>query len=83
MIYSGETGRSLSTRFKEHLADTIHHRDKPVAKHFNLPGHSSSSMHVKGLWPMFQSDTNRRKELEIFFINKLGTRKPNGLNDKA
>ncbi|WP_419620888.1 GIY-YIG nuclease family protein, partial [Thiolapillus sp.] len=39
-LYIGETGRTLDTRFKEHLADIKHHRDKPVANHFNQAGHS-------------------------------------------
>ena len=34
-LYIGETGRKLDTRFKEHLADIKHYRDKPVANHFN------------------------------------------------
>ena len=32
-LYIGETGRTLDTRFKEHLADFKHRRDKPVANH--------------------------------------------------
>ena len=48
-LYIGETGRTLNTRFKEHLADIKHHRDKPVANHLNQAGHSIHNICVKGL----------------------------------
>ena len=46
-LYIGETGRTLDTRFKEHLADIKYHRDKPVASHFNQAGHSIHNVRVK------------------------------------
>ena len=82
MIYIGETGRSLSIRFKEHLADTLHHRDKPVANHFNLPNHTTGSMRVQGLWRLMDEDTAKRKERESYLIQLLGTYKPLGINEK-
>ena len=47
-LYIGETGRTLDTRFKEHLADVKYHRDKPVDIHFNQAGHSIHDVRVKG-----------------------------------
>ena len=43
-IYIGETGRRLGDSFHEHLQDVGRNdkdASKPVARHFNLPNHSS------------------------------------------
>ena len=43
-IYIGETGRRLGDSFREHLQDVGRNdkdASKPVARHFNLPNHSS------------------------------------------
>ena len=82
-IYIGETGRTLETRFKEHLADIKHNRDKPVANHFNSPNHSVHHARVKGLWLMKTSNPKDRKDMESHLIEKLGSRNPLGLNEKA
>ena len=42
-LYIGESGRKLGGHFREHLLDMIDKEldlSKPVASHFNLPGHS-------------------------------------------
>ncbi|WP_419627796.1 GIY-YIG nuclease family protein, partial [Thiolapillus sp.] len=78
----GETGRTLDTRFKEHLADIKHHRDKPVANHFNQAGHSIHNIRVKGLWLLFTDNASDRKDMESHLIDKLGSRRPGGINEK-
>ena len=80
-LYVGETGRSLATRFSEHLADIRHNRDKTVAHHFNASNHSVQDVRVLGIWKMFLFDTNARKDMEKHLIKKLGTKKPHGLNE--
>ena len=82
-LYIGETGRTLETRFKEHLADIRYNRDKPVAIHFNSHGHSIQHVRVKGLWLMSNSNPRDRKDMESHLIDKLGTRHPNGINEKG
>ena len=72
----------LDTRFKEHLADIKHHRDKPVANHFNQAGHSIHTIRVKGLWLLFTDKASDRKEMESHLIDKLGSRRPGGINEK-
>ena len=74
--YIGETGRTLDTWFKEHLADFKHRRDKPVANHFNQTGHIILNIRVKGLWLLFTDSVNDGKDMESHLIDKLGSRKP-------
>ncbi|WP_419640437.1 hypothetical protein, partial [Thiolapillus sp.] len=74
--------RTLDTRFKEHLADIKHHRDKPVANHFNQAGHSIHNIRVKGLWLLFTDNASDRKDMESHLIDKLGSRRPGGINEK-
>ena len=81
-LYVGETGRYLSIRFKEHVKDIQYNRNKPVANHFNQQGHSHRHLRVLGLWQMPNQDEKARKDAESYFIQKLGTRSPNGINEK-
>ena len=81
-LYIGETGRTLDTRFKEHLADIKHHRDKPVANHFNQAGHSIHNVSVNGLQLLFTDNTSDSKDMESHLIDKLGRKKPSGMNGK-
>ena len=78
-LYFDETGRTLDTRFKEHLADIKRWRYKPVANHFNQTDHS---IRVKGLWLLFTDSVNDRKDMESHLIDKLGSRKPGGMNER-
>ena len=80
-IYIGETERSLSTRFKEHLANIRHKRDLTVGPHFNEPDHSLDDALVLAIWQCHGSALDR-KSLETYFINDLGTHQPLGLNRK-
>ena len=46
------TGRKLADRFREHLRDVKKDNkddSKPVARHFNLPNHSTHNMTMRGL----------------------------------
>ena len=73
--YIGETGRRLGDRFPKHLRD-VERNDKdasePVARHFNLPNHSSQHITICGL-SLHQGNTEGRKKLEqikILFSNR-------------
>ena len=81
-LYIGEAGRTLDTRFKEHIADIKYHRDKPVANHFNQADHSVHKVHVKGLWLLFTDNASDRKDMESYLIENLGSRKLGGINEK-
>ena len=81
-LYIGETGRTLDTCFKEHLADLKHHRDKPVANHFNQAEHSIHNIRVKGLRNLFTDNASDRKDMESHLIDKFGSRRPGEMNEK-
>ena len=74
-LYIGESGGKLGDRFREHLLDVKNKGSdlcKPVARHFNLPGHSHVHMEICGIYLHFgNSETRKRKEQRI--ISKLGT----------
>ena len=83
-IYIGETGRRLGDRFREHLRDVERNdkdASKPVARHFNLPNHSSQHMTICGL-SLHQGNTESRKNLEQKFIFQIGTLNPHGINER-
>ena len=82
LLYIGETGRSLSVRFKEHHDGIRLGRSLAVAEHFNSAGHSIFDIRVMGLWQC-KGSTLDRKTLESNLIDKLGTQEPNGLNRKT
>ena len=81
MVYIGETGRSLDTRFGEHLADVRLARNKPVANHFNSAAHNINHIRVRGIWKMSGDDLDR-KNMESYLINRCGTYTPAGLNHR-
>ena len=83
-IYIGETGRRLGDRFREHLRDVERNdkdASKTVARHFNLPNHSSQHMTICGL-SLHQGNTESRKNLEQTFIFQTGTLNPHGINER-
>ena len=83
-LYIGESGRKLGDRFREHLLDVKNKGSdlsKPVARHFNLPGHSQEHMEICGTYlHLGNNETRKRKEQRLIF--KLGTLAPNGINER-
>ena len=83
--YVGETKRSFIIRLKEHLADIRHKRDKPLSNH--IKSHTESSGHITfhiieciHKDPILPETTEFRKKREIFWIYRLKTLHPHGLN---
>ena len=83
-LYIGESGHKLGDRFREHLLDVKNKGSdlsKPVARHFNLPGHSHEHMEICGIYlHLGNNETRKRKEQRLIF--KLGTLAPNGINER-
>ena len=80
MLYIGETGRCLKTRFGEHRrAVTSNDANQPVARNFNKGSHYVSDMKIRALCPISGSNNSRKKH-EIRLIFKLGTVHPLGFN---
>ena len=82
-LYIGETERRLGDRIREHLRDIKNkHTNKQVAVHFNSDGHSVKDLKVQVLYQNMK-DNFSRKAKESFFIRKLGTLFPGGMNMDA
>ena len=83
-LYIGESGRKLGDCFREHLLDVKNKGSdlsKPVARHFNLPGHSHEHMEICGIYlHLGNNETRKRREQRLIF--KLGTLAPNGINER-
>ena len=73
-VYFGETGNQLRIRFSQHKGDIVNARSKPVAEHFNLPGHGMKDVIFIGIEKVVPStDTFLRKERESFYIRRGNT----------
>ena len=85
MLYIGETGRCLRTRFGEHRHAVIgNDANQPVARRFNNGNHnhSVSDMVIQALCPISGSN-DRRKRHEMRLISKLGTVHSSGINERV
>jgi hypothetical protein len=82
MLYIGETGRCLRTRFGEHRRAVIgNDANQHVARHFNNGNHSVSDMVIRAVCPISGSnDSRKRHEMRLIF--KLGTAHPSGINER-
>jgi hypothetical protein len=84
--YVGETKRTFKERIAEHLGDIKNLRlNKPLGKHFNLPGHKFGTIKTFILEliksnPDLITTTSRRKAREYFWIMRLRSPDPFGLN---
>ena len=82
MLYIGETGRCLRTRFGEHRRSvTSNDANQPVARHFNNGSHCVSDMKIRALCPISGSNDSRKRH-EMRLISKLGTVHPLGINER-
>ncbi len=80
MLYIGETGRQLRTRFGEHRrAVSANDANQPVARHFNSGSHCISDMKIGALCPISGSNDSRKRQE----ISKLGTVHPLGINSPS
>ncbi len=82
MLYIGETGRQLRTRFGEHRrAVSANDANQPVARHFNSGSHCTSDMKIRALCPISGSNDSRKRQ-EMRLISILGTVHPLGINER-
>ena len=80
IVYVGETGTSVYERMSNHISTVKHKKDDPVPQHFNSKGHSIKDFMWLGLEKIKSEDIHIRKILESFWIKKLKTLEPSGLN---
>ena len=82
MLYIGETGRQLRTRFGEYRrAVSANDANQPVVRHFNSGSHCISDIKIRALCPISGSN-NSRKRQEMRLISRLGTVHPLGINKR-
>eukprot|EP00745_Piridium_sociabile_P015908 TRINITY_DN23717_c1_g1_i4.p1 TRINITY_DN23717_c1_g1~~TRINITY_DN23717_c1_g1_i4.p1 ORF type:complete len:920 (-),score=175.07 TRINITY_DN23717_c1_g1_i4:31-2790(-) len=78
--YVGETKNTVSVRFTLHRSHIRHNIGTPVTEHFNLAGHSCENVRCIILEQVFVQSKEARLRREKFWMNKLKTIAPLGLN---
>ena len=82
MLYIGETGRHLRTRFGEHrCAVSAYNANQSITSHFNSGSHCISDMKIRALSPISGSNDSRKRQ-EMRLISKFGTVHPLGINER-
>ena len=79
MEYIGQSGRTLSKRFNEHLGYVRNKTKEPTGQHFNLPGHNVSHMEISIIEKVYSQ--SRAMKVESYFIQEFQTELL-GMNDK-
>ena len=84
--YVGETARRLCDRFQEHRGTITNPSQlgttKPVGAHFQQPGHTVRDLKIIPIEKIRSLDPYVRKIRESYYIKKLDTFEPVGLNRK-
>ena len=79
--YVGETENRLHIRLNGHRSDITNKRlEKPVAHHFNLPGHSLGDLTITVIEKIHHPDVQLRRRCESYWIHHLKSLAPGGLN---
>ncbi len=76
--YVGESGNTVNERFRSHIYDIRHQRDKPVSNHMNT--HQNSTDFTIHIVAKAKGDQNTRRRLEEAWITLIDRMKPRGLN---
>jgi hypothetical protein len=77
--YVGQTGRRLKDRLNSHRSNIHNSIQTAVAIHFNEPPHNYT--HLKIIPIEVVDDSAERINRETFWIQKLKTKYPSGLNN--
>ncbi len=77
--YVGQTGRRLVDRIKEHL-NCICLQKEVTGVHYNSIGHNHYNLQVQVIEKVSPNTPNFRLEREDYWIKKLCTKTPSGLN---
>ncbi len=76
--YVGQTGRQLKDRIYKHLNAIHNHNTTSTGEHFNI--HHHSEMKVQAIEKVTPNHPQYRLEREDFWIKKMNTKTPKGLN---
>ena len=77
--YVGQTGRKFQERAKEHLYNMTQ-KTKTIGTHFSTNNHSHWDCKIQVIEKVMPNTPNYRLEREEFWIRKLETQEPNGMN---
>ena len=83
LMYVGETGTTVYERMANHISTVRNKKDDPIPRHFNTAGHRVQDLQWMGLERLRNKDIHMRKIRESFWIKKLGTLEPEGLNQNG
>jgi hypothetical protein len=80
--YVGETKMTLALRMNLHRSDwrTKKFNRSPVAEHFSLEGHTFSDIDLCCIEFNNSWTDTQRKDRETYWIRRLDTLKPSGIN---
>ena len=78
--YVGQTENSLRQRFYLHRSDIRANRGTLVTKHFNSPDHTLHDVRCLPIEKVHSNLLSKRLEREWFWMKKLDTITPSGLN---
>ena len=78
--YVGETKNTLKTRFYLHRSHISRNQGTHVTRHFQKENHSLANMKCLVIETVFAKDVTSRRRRERFWIEKLQTVHPRGLN---
>lgn len=67
-------------RFQNHLSSIRRMKEDPISNHFNVKGHTINDVKIVGIEKMKTRDIHFRKVRESFWIQKMKTLTPKGLN---
>ena len=78
--YIGETKNKLKTRFYQHRSNINKNTGTLVTRHFNQAGHSLNNMKCVVLEKVHTDDLQKRLKRERFWMSKIQSYTPHGLN---
>ena len=82
-MYIGETGTTLYERMANHISTIRNQKNDPIPQHFSSDGHSVADLEWLGIEKLRRNDIHLRKIRESFWIKKLETLEPKGLNQNG
>ena len=80
VMYVGETGTTIYERFQNHISCIKRVITNPITDHFTGRDHSVGDLEIICLELIRSNDIHLRKIRESFWITKLQTKHPKGLN---
>jgi hypothetical protein len=79
-LYVGQTGRKLKYRMNGHRSDIKLKKNTAISIHFNSPNHGCSDVFVTPIFDITGIPQSDRFRIENYFMRKLDTLYPIGMN---